>query len=358
MFRAQVSSVFVTLLIAVAATANDAILYFPPGEGDWSTISPADAQWDADKLDEALDYAGGVGSTGLVVLLNGRILAERYWTPEDPSARLANMTVETTPDGRTIEDVASAQKSVISFLIAIARDRGVLKLTDRVSNYLEVGWSDTHRDREHEITLRHIMSMTSGLKPSLAYEAEPGAFWRYNTNAYAKTVPVLETATGKDIATLTREWLTEPIGMRETRWAPRPWVRPNADANRIGLATSARDLARFGLLILAQGIWDGAAVLENNALLRELLEPSQDLNPAYGLLWWLNGQERYLRPGAAGGEGALIPTAPDDLVAAQGALGRKCYVVPSRGLVVTRLGDDPGPAFNREFWRRLMAAAP
>jgi hypothetical protein len=54
----------------------------------------------------------------------------------------------------------------------------------------------------------------------------------------------------------------------------------------------------------------------------------------------------------------MIPSAPDDLVAMQGALGRKCYVVPSMNLVVVRLGDEPGQTFNEEFWALLMKAAP
>jgi hypothetical protein len=73
----------------------------------------------------------------------------------------------------------------------------------------------------------------------------------------------------------------------------------------------------------------------------------------------LNGQDRVMR-GVSGRsfDGPMIPSAPDDLVAAQGALGRKCYIVPSMRLVVTRLGDDPGEAFNETFWAKLMKAAP
>jgi hypothetical protein len=50
--------------------------------------------------------------------------------------------------------------------------------------------------------------------------------------------------------------------------------------------------------------------------------------------------------------------APDDLFAAQGALQRKLYVVPSMNLVITRLGNQPKADFNNQFWKRLMAAAP
>jgi hypothetical protein len=90
-----------------------------------------------------------------------------------------------------------------------------------------------------------------------------------------------------------------------------------------------------------------------------MLTPSQPLNPSYGLLWWLNGQARFQLAGATVSQpGSLIPSAPRDLVAALGALDRKCYIVPSLGLVVTRLGDQTGEAFNNEFWKLLMKAVP
>jgi hypothetical protein len=86
---------------------------------------------------------------------------------------------------------------------------------------------------------------------------------------------------------------------------------------------------------------------------------SQQLNPSYGYLWWLNGQSSAIRGGRKV-DGPLNSSAPADLVAGLGALGRKCYVVPSLDLVVVRLGDNPeqsGQAqFDKEFWRLLMLA--
>jgi hypothetical protein len=85
------------------------------------------------------------------------------------------------------------------------------------------------------------------------------------------------------------------------------------------------------------------------------------MNPAYGYLWWLNGQTATLS-GQRRVRGPLNSEAPTDLVAALGALGRKCYVVPSLGVVVTRLGDNPEVVgqtkFDVEFWSLLMKAAP
>ncbi|HEX2466051.1 MAG TPA: serine hydrolase, partial [Thermoanaerobaculia bacterium] len=127
--------------------------------------------------------------------------------------------------------------------------------------------------------------------------------------------------------------------------------------NTIGFSTSARDAARFGLMILAGGCWKNEDVLGDPRYLAEAFASSQSHNPSYGLLWWLNGKAKSPQGGKIA-DGPMIPTAPSDLVAAQGALGRKVYVVPSLDLVVTRLGDEPAKDFNFGLWRLLSAAAP
>jgi len=337
-------------------------LYFPP-PGDWARIEPARAGWNAAALDAALEYAHTVRSSGVVVLVNGRILAERAWTVDAPAAGYARMRIGTATNGQTIEDVASAQKSVVAFLAGVAEGQGLLDLNARVSKYLGPGWSKAERTDEDAITVRHLMTMTSGLTDGGAYQQPAGKVWRYNTGMYSRMIGVLGKATGKDIDTLTRDWLTAPTGMTDSRWVKRAWAAGNDAANSIGFATTARDLARFGLLIQATAVWNGRDLLKNRGYLRRMLSPSQDLNPSYGLLWWLNGQPRAVLAGAQERAGMLIPAAPRDLVAAQGALDRKCYIVPSLGLVVTRLGEgveagDVGSAFNNEFWTLLMKAAP
>ena len=131
----------------------------------------------------------------------------------------------------------------------------------------------------------------------------------------------------------------------------------------MGLSTSARDLARFGLMIQAGGQWHGNEVIADADFLKQMLSPSQDLNPAYGYLWWLNGQDFSLGTTAQARRrnGTLIPTAPDDLIAMQGAGDRKLYLVPSLNLIVTRLGfngSQAGSRFNDVFWEALIQAAP
>ena len=145
--------------------------------------------------------------------------------------------------------------------------------------------------------------------------------------------------------------------MNDSRWAQRPGAGRDPQQNQLGFATTARDLARLGLLVLGDGQWNDQAVLKDKAFLNESLSPSQKLNPSYGYLWWLNGQKRPAQ-GRRKASTSMIPNAPDDLVAANGALGRKLWVVPSLDLVVTRLGDTPGQGFDNQFWKLMMEAAP
>ena len=84
------------------------------------------------------------------------------------------------------------------------------------------------------------------------------------------------------------------------------------------------------------------------------MHPSQELNPSYGYLWWLNGQAKVMRGGRLV-PGPLVPSAPPDLIAALGAFQRKLYVVPSQQLVVTRLGDQCPPLDTR-LWQLIMSA--
>lgn len=366
-------TVVVGQLFAAEDSSNgeSSSLYFPPRQGRWERIEPLEAGWNAARLEDVLEFAGERKSSGIVVLYRGRILAERYWDLK-PKATLLNkqpnryyyMVHGKDSAGHVIEDVASVQKSVVSVLTGIAQHKGFLKIGDPVSKYLGEGWSKAPRDAEAKITLRHLLTMSSGLNNKLEYEAPAGAKWRYNTAAYSQTLRAVSEASQMEPNKLTRKWLTGRIGMDDSCWVERPWSKGREEAaSTVGFATTARDLARFGLLILAEGVWDEQIVIEDRQYLRAALRPSQELNPSYGYLWWLNGQKSVLRgSGDRRIEGPLIQNSPKDLVAGLGALDRKVYVAPTQQLVVTRLGDAPNvsnqASFDAELWKRLMAAAP
>ncbi len=335
--------------------------YFPTST-EWKTVEPSAVGWNPDALKSAVAFAMSRKSSGVVILHRGRILAEEHAAVEKPSIRYRGMLHGKDADGHVIEDVASIQKSIASILVGIAQEKELLKLTDPVNKHLDVGWSNATTEQEGQITIRHLVSMSTGLTDRLQYSDPPGTEWRYNSNAYCLCVRAVAAASGMTPNELTRTWLTEPLGMSDSRWVERRLSRISPpETNKLGFATTARDVARFGLLVLANGKWNGATVLADQHYLRAALSPSQKMNPAYGYLWWLNGQEATL-PGLRRSRGPLNAAAPDDLVAALGALGRKCYIVPSLNLVVVRLGDNPEvigqEKFDVEFWRQLIKAAP
>lgn len=351
--------VLALLTISISTAVRAAEVYFPPTTGAWETVEPDAVGWNSMLIDEALEIAGQRNSSGVLILHNGRIMAERYWDgPENAAYR--NVLTGFDAAGHAIEDVASAQKSVVAVLTGMAQERGYLSIEDSVSQYLGQGWSRASATQESAITIRHLLSMTSGLAEDFTFEAAPGTKWFYNTPVYHTTMRVLIAATGLERNPLTVGWISEPLGMVNTSWTPRPW----ADAAiATGLSTTARELARFGLMIQSDGKWGDDTIIADSAFLETMLSPSQTVNPAYGYLWWLNGQEFSLAPGTAAArtDGQLIPAAPSDLVAMMGAGDRKLYLVPSLGLIVTRLGYTggmPDSSFNNAFWEALMRASP
>jgi CubicO group peptidase (beta-lactamase class C family) len=328
--------------------------YFPPTASDvWETVSPAAAGWDTTALRSALDWAGTQRSNAVIVLWRGRIAAERYWNGWTP-----------TKDSI----IASAGKSVSAFLIGQLQEQGRLRIGDPVHGLLGAGWSRSPAS-EARISIAHLLSMTSGLSDSLEFVAEPGTRFYYNNPAYYQTFQVMTRAAGQPfslagLTTLSRTLLWDRVGMRTASW------RLNIDTGEPGfvMSCSARDMARFGLLVLNRGTWDGQVVMADTTYLRAMLASSSTSNPSYGYLWWLNGKAQHRVPGPyllPTLSGPLIPSAPSDLVAALGKGDKKIYVIPSLQAVVVRHGpeaDGAGgnplalAAFDEQLWARLRPA--
>ena len=352
--RSYLGVCFLLFILNPDVQAQKSDLYFPPDQGPWQTVKPADVGWNPAKLQKVLEYAGRNRSSGIVILLRGRILAEQYWDVPANKGKYSQRVMPKNAAGHVIEDVASAQKSVASILVGIAQSKGLFKIDDTVSHYLGTGWSRAKLGQEKAITIRHLITMTSGLSDRGVFEHKAGTKWRYNTPVYARSVDVVATAAKMDRHELTRKWLTLPIGMADSTWASRGAVGAQI-GNAFGFATTARDLARFGLMVLAGGRWGHKTILADQQYLKEATTTSQKLNPHYGYLWWVNSNANDPK------QALRVATAPQDIFSANGALNRRCFVVPSLQLVVTRLGDQPAVrrnGFDRQMWKLIMEAAP
>jgi CubicO group peptidase (beta-lactamase class C family) len=258
-----------------------------------------------------------------------------------------------------LEDIASQQKSFVAILAGIAIDKGLLDLSKSVSSYVGAGWSKAATDQEAAITVRNLMEMNSGLKVDLTFDAAPGTKFLYNTPAYAIVKRVLEAASRQPLDAITQDWLTKPAGMHDTSWRKRP-ARFADVGNPTGLVTTPRDIARLGQLVLDGGVAaDGVRVISKQQL-NALFLPTK-INPSYGRLWWLNGdnQTGSATPAFPRHPGRFVTAAPADMIAALGAQDRKLFVVPSRKLIVVRTGQAaPDRSINDRMWELLDNAMP
>lgn len=322
--------------------ATSSLPYFFPGpSGNWETISADSINIEASKLEEILSFAGEKNTYGFMMLYKGRIVVERYWNGWDHGTRWP---------------IASASKSIVSLLAGIAQENNFLSLSDRTSKFLGEGWSILPRKKEDKITIRHHLSMTTGLdethecqtRDCFQFKSDAGTRWAYHNNAYYLLHRIIETSSGMSMNDFTKDYLGGIIGLSNTNWE---------DFN---ISLSTRDMARFGVLIASKGKWSTTTVLADSVYFKTMLKSSTEKNRAYGYLWWINGGDSFMIPGdRTTYKGPLISSAPADLISAMGKGDKKIYIVPSKHLVIVRHGADTGDnvfgpsSFDTELWEKL-----
>jgi CubicO group peptidase (beta-lactamase class C family) len=355
--------------------------YFPPAEarGGWRALTPyngtpsaaqkaalrARAGVDWDRLKAASDYSRGFASdSAVLVIRNGYVAGE--W------------------GSRSAAGVASVTKSLTGLAVAKLfelSDRGLLprRIGPDVAAHtlLPPEWSAGAPDKT-AILIRHLMTMTSGLRPHdqpgasdylslimrLPAEASPGQLWAYASAPVDLLGIAAERAAGATLADVFNREIATKIGAAPFTWGS---FGPHTGASSRA-RTTPRDLARIGYLMLMDGRWGtdtGQTVLVRQQHVRALRDDcrcasavyrqtpgSPFLVPVtsprqYGKLWWSN------RTGEA--LGAAVPR---DAYYAHGYREKLLVVVPSLNLVVVRFGSAPDslPDFRRQFMARVMAA--
>ncbi|MBL7940316.1 MAG: serine hydrolase [Flavobacteriales bacterium] len=336
------------LLISSALSAQE--IYFPPNEASagWETVDPASLGWCEDQIPPLIDFIEESNSKAFIVLKDGRIAIEHY---------VGTFTQD------SVWYWASAGKSLTAFLVGTAQEDGLLDINEPSSNYLGTGWTSCTPEQEAAITVRNQLTMTTGLDDGtgdldctdpacLQYLAPPGTRWAYYNAPYTKLDGVIAAATGSTLNSYVYNTLGQTTGMLG--------LYLTVGANNVFFSTP-RNMARFGLLAMNNGNWNGTPIMSDADYFHDMVTPSQTLNESYGYLWWLNGQDSYKLPGLqVDFPGPLMPDAPMEAYNAMGKNGQVINVVPSQGLVVIRMGNLPGGIFvpnvyNNEIWQHLNA---
>ncbi len=338
-------ALFLILLIPSAAASQN--IYFPPPANFlWETSDPSELGWDTGKLDELVQWLGEQDTKAFIVLKDGKIAVEEYY--EDFGRQSPWYW-------------ASAGKTVTAYLIGVLEKEGLIDIHQPVSEYLGTGWTSLPQDKEDLITVWHQLTMTTGLEyevddqsctlpECLIYRENAGDQWYYHNAPYTLLTHVIEVVTGEDLNDVLDSASEDIPGFNAT------YVDGiMSEYNRV-VFSRALDMARFGLLMSQNTSWDGAAPTLEEDFYEASITPSQDLNPSYGYLWWLNGQESFIPPSFPNSfPGPLVDSAPSDMVSALGLNTQMLSIVPSEGLVIVRMGDDPGSLFpfQEEFWERI-----
>ena len=350
--------IFILLLLTFLSCKKDdpkpslQDLYFPPINGTWETVTPASLGWDEPKLPDLKSLLETSNTRALIVLKNGKIVIEEYLGKQ----------ITGTNDFTVTSNWywASAGKTLTSALVGIAESQGQLSFDNKTSDYLGTDWSSLTTAQENKITIRHQLTMTSGLDDGVAdrdctdpscltYLTDPNTRWAYHNAPYTLLDKVIANATGKLINEYATDQILNKIGMNGQYL--------KSGYNNVFYSTP-RSMARFGLLLLNKGSWDQTPIIPETYF-NLMITSSQNFNPSYGYLTWLNGKDFYVPPTTQlKVPTSITPNAPADMFAAMGKNGQLINIVPSKNIVLVRMGDDPGTSlvpflFQDDLWKKL-----
>ncbi|WP_169577875.1 serine hydrolase [Salisaeta longa] len=332
--------IFFALLVGCSAAT-------PPVAQDPPTTGPIPEE----NLQMAAAYSEAHAGDAVLVWVDGTLVLETYQNGYDA----------TTP-----HLLASGTKTFNGVLAHAAIADGLLMLDQRVATVLPSWRTDSQKAT---ITIRQLLHLTSGLKtgvhPSMTFAEAlnqplvhpPGEGFRYGSTGFQVFGAVLRDVLGDTTPTqYLQERLLDPIGAEVARWA-----RTQGDPNLAGGAyMTARDWLRFGRLILNDGRWAGAAVVPPGLIDR--LTTASPVAPGYGLSVWLNApvdtSNAFFQqiPRSVGGaqERLIYGEGPPDVFMAAGLFNQRLYIIPSRHMVVVRLGRPNAEWQDSEFLARLL----
>lgn len=313
---------------------------------DWTEATPASQNVDIQGLIQAGRYARNHGSKGVVVIRNGYLIAEGYaqgWNrntrqtgysiAKSFTSALYGMLIE---DGTLVDEHELVGSYIPSWSINNNPNKGVVEIRDMLAMH-----SGLHWDFFSDYVLMPASRNQSSFAVGQSMDHSPGDVWVYNNMGVQVLSRSFLEITGRQPLDYATTDLFDVIGMWDASWMKD--TRGNTLTYQSVIA-NAREFAKFGYLFLRNGEWDGQQLVSPNWV-QLSTTPSQTLNPFYGYLWWLNTG------------GLEMTDVPADAFYAAGLGEKRIYVVPSKDLVVVRLGPGNSSWNDNAFLGPICNAA-
>lgn len=372
-------------IFSLNSTYSQSAVYFPEKHAEWQTKSPAEFNINAQALNDAVRFAMDNEYSGPRDLRRAILKGferEPFHEVLGPTKKRggpaglilkSGYVVASWGDTRRVDMTFSVTKSFLSTVAGLAVDRNLIVDTqDKVADYI---WDGTFRGRHNaQISWEHLLQQNSdwsgelwGIKDWADRPPREGGIddWKYRELKTPGTVMEyndvrvnvlaysLTHVWRKSLPAVLKEHLMDPIGASTTwRWFGYEDAWTEVDGVMVksvtggghsggGIFISAEDMARFGLLFMNDGQWDGQRIISSEWIEQALTSSSPNIN--YGYMWWLNvpGDDRW--------EGA-----PDHIFSAHG-FGGNYIVVDTKNqiVVVTRWME---PRKMAEFLQKFYAA--
>ncbi len=271
----------------------------------------------------------------VIVIYKDKIIAEKYDTGFNKNSRILGW---------------SMTKSITSALFGVLQKQGKLNVSDPAP------LSEWQNDDRKKITINNLLQMNSGLEwvedysticdaTKMLFQAEdmtkvqlekplvnhPDTHWNYSSGTSNLLSGILrrQFKTHQEYLDFWYSGLIDRIGMNSMI------VETDMAGNYVGSSyawATTRDWAKFGLLYLHKGNWNGDQVFDQDWV-NYTTTPTNTSNGRYGAHFWLNA-------------GGYYPDVPEDMFSCNGFQGQKVYIIPSLDLVVVRMGLSESPNFD------------
>ena len=286
-------------------------------KNEWQTSEPEDVGINSQKINRmvsSIQDSTYKGIHSVVIIKDGKLVFEKYFPGYQFNymgkrfrGKLTNFNI------KTIHNLASVTKSVTALLFGIAMDQGFIKsVNEKAVNYFPK-YSFESFEKWKEITLHHLLTMTSGFKwneHDIFYSElendiiqifvvpdplkyifskpvvhKPGNKWYYNGGGTNLIGEIIQETSGLRLDKFAEKYLFNPLGITQYKWI---YIKPDIVYATGDLKLTPRALAKLGYLVLNDGTWNGQRIISSEWLKKMIQEHwSFSETEGYGYQWWL-----------------------------------------------------------------------